>query len=245
HDPLRLSSTRYYRHPPVFVACIQGGRAVGSIPTVVTPDDSVVRESLHCAKQYWSWTDVHRRLWLPRVRDVNETVVTLPYALSTGLHEWLLYALPRLRMAEEAGVDHNARVLVPANAPTWLEPSLEMVGISPHRLLSFPQQAHWRVASLVVPAIPSERPLQSVRSWLRDMARRAGWQAREAGLRIYVSRRSAATRRVANEEEVVSYLTSLGFQSVDLATMSFVNQVRLISGAEVIVGPHGAGLTHC
>jgi capsular polysaccharide biosynthesis protein len=147
-------------------------------------------------------------------------------------------------LAEEAGVGPDARVLIPARAPAWLEPSLELVGVTPDRLMRFHQE-HWRVASLVVPSVPSDRPLRWACSWLRDMSRRCGWHPVESGLRIYVSRRSAVTRRVVNEDEVMAYLTSRGFRSVDLATLSFADQVRLLSGAQVIVGPHGAGLTHC
>jgi capsular polysaccharide biosynthesis protein len=243
-DPLGLSSTRYFQHPHTFTACIKAARVVGSVPTVIAPGDFLVRESLHCASQYWSRSDVQHRLWLPRIRHVRESVVTLPYVLSTGLHEWLLYSLPRLRLAEDAGLDPDARVLIPSRAAKWLEPSLEMVGVAPRRLLRFHQE-HWLIASLILPSVPSERPLQWVCGWLRDMAHRAGWHAAETGLRIYVSRRSAATRRVVNEDEIIAYLKPRGFRIVDLAALSLTDQIRLISGAEVIVGPHGAGLTHC
>jgi capsular polysaccharide biosynthesis protein len=59
--------------------------------------------------------------------------------------------------------------------------------------------------------------------------------------RIYVSRSDAAIRRVANEAEVETRLHRLGFETVKLAQLPFVDQVALFADAECVVGHHGAG----
>jgi hypothetical protein len=62
--------------------------------------------------------------------------------------------------------------------------------------------------------------------------------------RIYISRADAHMRRVVNEDEILEGLRPFGFMQVRLATIGLLEQLRLIRGADVIVAPHGMGLTH-
>jgi capsular polysaccharide biosynthesis protein len=62
--------------------------------------------------------------------------------------------------------------------------------------------------------------------------------------KIYISRGPAASRRILNEPELMSYLEGRGFETVTLETMPVADQIRLFSEAGVIVAPHGAGLAN-
>jgi hypothetical protein len=62
--------------------------------------------------------------------------------------------------------------------------------------------------------------------------------------RIYVSRGDADRRRITNEAALISALQGRGFISVQLAKLSVEEQIGLFRSAEVVVGPHGMGLTH-
>jgi hypothetical protein len=62
------------------------------------------------------------------------------------------------------------------------------------------------------------------------------------GLRIYISRRDAKSRRVQNEEEVLKALLPLNFIPVTLTDLSVAEQLQVFSRADIIVAPHGAGL---
>jgi hypothetical protein len=62
--------------------------------------------------------------------------------------------------------------------------------------------------------------------------------------RVYISRGDTALRRIANEVEVFDALRPLGFVEVQLAALPWLEQVALFRGADVIVAPHGMGLTH-
>lgn len=62
--------------------------------------------------------------------------------------------------------------------------------------------------------------------------------------RIYVSRGDTPRRRITNEGEILPILESHGFEIVAPGTLSFQEQVALFSEAELIAGPHGAGLTN-
>ena len=62
--------------------------------------------------------------------------------------------------------------------------------------------------------------------------------------RLYVSRDDAKHRRLANEAELLPILQDRGFTSVKLGELPVEKQLSLFRGAEIVVGPHGQGLTN-
>jgi hypothetical protein len=62
--------------------------------------------------------------------------------------------------------------------------------------------------------------------------------------RIYVSRSDAQQRRVANEPEISTELEKRGFRTVQLSRLSVAEQIGVFRDADIVVGPHGMGLTH-
>lgn len=62
--------------------------------------------------------------------------------------------------------------------------------------------------------------------------------------RIYISRGDADRRRVVNETDLITALERLGFKSFRLSELSTADQISLFRGAEIVIGPHGMGLTH-
>lgn len=62
--------------------------------------------------------------------------------------------------------------------------------------------------------------------------------------RIFVSRKNAKKRKIINENQVYDYLKMYGFEKVILEEIAFDDQVKIFSQAEIVVAPHGAGLTN-
>jgi capsular polysaccharide biosynthesis protein len=72
--------------------------------------------------------------------------------------------------------------------------------------------------------------------------------AEEAGERLYISRRKAPDRRMANEAELEERLQELGFSIIQAEDLSLMAQASTFARATCVVAPHGAGLTnliHC
>jgi hypothetical protein len=61
--------------------------------------------------------------------------------------------------------------------------------------------------------------------------------------KIYITRRSAAKRRVLNEEDLLISLKDRGYSVYELELLTFEDQIRLFRSAKTVIGPHGAGLT--
>jgi hypothetical protein len=62
--------------------------------------------------------------------------------------------------------------------------------------------------------------------------------------RLYISRGDADRRRIVNEAELTAALEGRGFVAVHLAKIPVEEQIGLFRNAEIVVGPHGMGLTH-
>jgi len=63
--------------------------------------------------------------------------------------------------------------------------------------------------------------------------------------RIYITRRASRVgRRILNEAELLSVLARHGVESHALESMSIEAQIELFYDAELVVAPHGAGLTN-
>jgi capsular polysaccharide biosynthesis protein len=68
---------------------------------------------------------------------------------------------------------------------------------------------------------------------------------RRRGRRIYVTRRNARIgRRILNEEELTQALTRRGFETIAPESLSIADQIEHFYDAQLVVGPHGAGLTN-
>jgi Glycosyltransferase 61 len=64
------------------------------------------------------------------------------------------------------------------------------------------------------------------------------------GPRLYVSRRGTKLRQIINEDEMVTGLKRLGFVLLESKWDNHPEQLAAFSGAEVVVGVHGAGMTN-
>ena len=60
--------------------------------------------------------------------------------------------------------------------------------------------------------------------------------------RIYLTRKDSQHRRLVNRLEVEEWFRGRGFEVFDPAELSFGDQLALVRGADLIVGPDGSGL---
>lgn len=67
----------------------------------------------------------------------------------------------------------------------------------------------------------------------------------DAGKRLYISREGAATRQLLNEDELYSMLQAdFGFTLIRNENYAIIDQMRIYKDADIVIGPHGAGLTN-
>jgi tetratricopeptide (TPR) repeat protein len=110
-------------------------------------------------------------------------------------------------------------------------------------LLSADQIRDRTIRQIICPEVASG---QLLRDWCAAIADHSRVQGDQEGPRIlYISRGHAPGRLLTNEAELQSALERhFGAECVHMEALAFDTQVWLANRAQIIIGPHGAGLTN-
>jgi tetratricopeptide (TPR) repeat protein/capsular polysaccharide biosynthesis protein len=148
----------------------------------------------------------------------EEALKSLPVVVGDDLSGTRLECLARF------GIGEDRIVRVPPGQIAWFEelwvPSFPYFA-EPTTLMWAPAVIHFIRTAL---DIPQERAL--------------GKPPR----RLFLTRRNAQWRHLANEDEIVVALQPFGFESIELADLSLDEQIALASEADIILGPFGAAM---
>lgn len=159
-------------------------------------------------------------------------------------YHWIIEHLPKLRALEIAEEEWGVQAtpIIPANPPSYVIESLELLGYKPKDCIEW-EGGVIHAKSYIQPTFTE--PTKQVCDWLR---RRALSNIQERSKknksnRVYISRRKATDRNIKNEHEVESILHKFGFKTYTTEDLRVSEQVSLFNNAEVVIGAHGAGLT--
>ena len=226
------------------------------------PDAYVhVRSGMVCTSDFKLIADKgmeHRRYLYPPFRGRRPESVpraeglwtTLAYCNSENFWHWMIDCLPKIRTLEIALAGEPLIICMHSMALPFQRFTLEAVLPPNFRLVYLdPETSPWirperfiwasMVSGLCMGVLPKEY-YDAIRG---PVFERLGLPATHVKTeRLYISRRNAGHRRVRNEDAVVELLAGYGFRSVQLEKLPFEEQVKLFHRAEVVVGPHGAGL---
>jgi hypothetical protein len=214
--------------------------SVGSIPRLI-------RGLLRC----------FRNRTLPRQsHDTADQTIECGLSLagpwSGGYYHWFSDYLTRLQGLQRYIdlIGHEPTLIIPSDPPEWMIRSLELAGFG-H--LARIEWAHDRIHinNYVVSSLRKEFPIEnatpipSVRAhrWLANQIK-GPIQLDGTQTNIYISREKARERHVVNEAQVMELLDQRGFRKYVLEEVPFDEQVKLFSGADIVIAPHGAGLVN-
>jgi capsular polysaccharide biosynthesis protein len=184
-------------------------------------------------------------LGVPRTLKAEGHVLVLTTDGSDGYYHWLLDALPRLEIAGNL-LEKCTQIVIPSGLPIIRE-SLSLLGFGNDRLIQADEEFNLVAETLIVPSLPGRtgRPGRWEINFLRGCFLGMDQVADKASeSRIYISRSHATKRRVTNEDELIDFLVQRGFKILHLEDMSFREQIHVFANADVVVAPHGAGLTN-
>jgi hypothetical protein len=163
---------------------------------------------------------------------------------------WSTEVLPKLRAYEEYSqvTDSKPDLIIHSDLTSWQKESLRLMGYNPESMIKHKNKTNFK--ELLVPSHryltgrgPAMYTSPNDLKWVRDRAvKNLPDEEAQFGDRIFISRSDADRRRVLNRDEVNEVLERNNFEIHVPGELSFPDQVRLFNSAEVIVGPHGAGL---
>jgi hypothetical protein len=171
-------------------------------------------------------------------QEINGLVFPMMGVWSNNYYHWILDFLPRL---EGALMWEDVTVAISPTAPKYVKESLSMLGVKYFQM----EAPHLMLKQALIPT--TRRKLgytyPDAVEWLRVNFSPNG-DGVYTSQKLYITRRFAERRRVVNEEDVCEKLLLRGFHVIAAETLSLEQQIRVFSGAEVVIAPHGAGLVN-
>jgi len=225
-------------------------------PLSLTPDGEIIREiakgnrsqiNALCEQLLpLNWLPIYSRIRSGSISPkthLEGDVLPLFQRKYPNYYHWVMDELPKLRAIEHYPED--VTIALEANPPPYVTESLDRLGFTEYvHIDESPVTADGILATI-------DRSPQFINmsyvsneyiSWLRSHAGIDGNGGYDSE-RIYVSRENSAARQVVNREELLSKLRKMGFRSYKLEERSFEDNLELFADAEIVVSPHGAGLT--
>lgn len=244
-----------------FVGEIRDVHLFGSYPIPICQRGRIVLESVvsppifvlnlgYSMRELLDTTSWERSGSSPREIDLG---VLLYNRWNRGYYHWTAETLTVLEGVEQYAKRNGEtpKLIVGPELNRYQQQSLKLLGYGSEDLIKW-DRFYGRVNRFVVPSIRRELNLGETSPvaywWLRNRMLEAATDAApdvsdEASSYVYLSREDAPRRRVKNEEEVLDVLGPYGFEKYVLSDRSVAENVELFAQADVIVGPHGAGLT--
>ncbi|MEK0191436.1 tetratricopeptide repeat protein [Microcoleus anatoxicus] len=235
-DP-RVAIPNQFDSPKTFVVIVPKGRyfAWHTTTGVITSDDKLLNDITT------NFSDPHN---LP-VYNIEGTVAALSANTGNNYYHWLYDMLPRFGLLEMSGIDIDSIdfFLVSGYFLNAQKETLELLGIPSHKIIDSVTYPHIKADRLIVPSYAGivNYPTKWIVDFLRDkFLPLADNSQSEHPERIYLTRRSATSRKIINEDEVLNLLQEYGFTNIDPANLSLAELAPLMANAKVVIG-YGAG----
>ncbi|MDX2246615.1 MAG: glycosyltransferase family 61 protein [Bacteroidia bacterium] len=248
-----------YKHqaPAAFITSVKNARLwvnhnfanhVDSM-AVISQEDKLIGEISYEFSDSLAKSVIMSKFRLSRAHYFPGKAVSLVTVKGEQFFHWILDILPKLAIMRAAGwsCDKVDYVIVNSTQSRFMRETLALAGVPMEKVITTDDHPHIKVDELLVPSKPSwtGNPPVWVIEFLRELfLPTLPKNTSHLPKKIYISRAKAPVRKVKNEEEIIQYASSAGFTSILLEDYSITDQIAMFAGAEAIIAPHGAGLTH-
>ena len=226
---------------------------------------SVISAKLLVPFVSWQWDD-HELRRVPdnqnalltrklRLSQLPKCIDSVVISLLTGTpgndnyYHWFFDCLTRLYLADLVAKSYqNIKYLIPDDIFPYQKQSLAQLGIDPSNYITSCDVNFVQSKLLIASSYPNPE-LNDPPEWCIDFIRKSFLHLAEdtgnTNQLIYISRGdSIRSRRLINENYLLSLLVPLGFRVFHLSKINFIDQITLFANAKIVVGVHGAGFTN-
>ncbi|HEX3652068.1 MAG TPA: glycosyltransferase family 61 protein [Rhizomicrobium sp.] len=236
---------------------LESATVLGSTGAVIHENRGVLFQSRYTADRYGSGASYHDFIDMPSATIDkplgNYFSMVGEYRGHRHFFHFLFDRLPRIfyLLSRFDMRDTPFVVLTNENPPGFQrdvyrfleaqQPNLKFVAV--------PERERWRLPTLYL--IDDMQPVRRtflapdmMKSMRELVIRGYGLSPASPHRRLYINRNDTRKRRIANEAEIWQSFARRGFQNIAAGKLSFRDQVALFAEAEMIAGPHGAGLSN-
>jgi tetratricopeptide (TPR) repeat protein len=159
----------------------------------------------------------------------------------TDVHfgDWIYNFVPRLHLADAAGLD-DVPVVVNADLPARYLEMLEALGVPHSRLLFRDPEGVSIFPRLYVPSWPSPSRLEPMEGQTRVYARAASKSPAGPRELLFLSRRNFSKRALVNEPEVRELFVARGFKVIRPEEETLAQSLETFARPACVAGPYGS-----
>lgn len=229
--------------PEAYVATINNGRVIGSAGFVVTDDNHLLYDLHFPYVCSMFMSEFHKQFFFSKYPMKVNKLAVLSYVWIDNYFHWLFEVLPRIHliMQKTNEIEYYVMNGIPH---IFKEDTLHILGIDKEKIIYANKETLIYAEELICPSLPGESG--NIPMWVVNFLRKHYLvQNIHRNKKIYISRKKAINnRRILNETDVVDSLYKFGFETYTLEDLPFRDQVNLFASAEVVIAPHGAGLSN-
>ncbi|MDD4600824.1 hypothetical protein SDC9_11413 [bioreactor metagenome] len=236
----------HHSFPPALVTTLSEGRVLGLDGKVILHDGRLLGDASKGYNASFESLDFFPNLNLPDEEYIDGTVAVLAAPYSNCYYHWMFDVLPRLHLLRQSGITCD-KYLVNWDGLSFQTETLTMLGVPENKLIKSKPDLYLKAQRLVIPSLSTHAGY--VPEWVCSSLRSellCGMVSEpiEEFRKIYISRDDAIHRHVVNEKELITFLSDFGFSAVLPGSLSLAEQISIFSSAQVVIAPHGAGLTN-
>jgi len=189
-----------------------------------------------------------KKICLHQPHRIPGNVAVLITEGANTYYHWLFDIIPRIHLIKKAGLFNDIDFfLLPSINHPYQREIIELLKIPSEKIIELTANKKHIADNLFAPSLPSL--LGTVNGWVLKFLREAFIKVEPERMqghskRIYISRRNANNRRLLNEVEIMNTLYDYGFEEIVAENFTFADQVEIFSNAEVVIAPHGSGLSN-
>lgn len=231
-----------------YVSLVVDGIVFPNTHIVCTRDRKILSDSFRALGHLLSsgFRDVGEATFerdLEDIEYVDRTAVVLGISTNTNYFHWLLEAIPRLLLASSHGLLPNDAVVIAPKMNRWMQEILAAYGLDELDYVNLSDKPH-RFSRVIVPA----RGIENIRTFAHHsrltsaIAGKA--HSNEKARKLFISRAKSSSRKISNENEILSAASKFGYELIYPEDYTFIQQVDIFSHATHVCGCLGAGLTN-
>ncbi len=185
-----------------------------------------------------------------RFKRYNNSIATLTTSHQSSYFHWLFNVLPKFHLLEKSGLGYDKIYIEVKNK--FQKETIKILGYDKEKIINSSECKFLSASNLIVPSLPDYDNIFNITDWTCKFLRQSFLNYNSESLnpclrkskKIYISRADATRRKISNEFEIISFLEKYEFSVVKLEHLSFLDQVNLFRNVEVVVAPHGGGLSN-
>jgi len=220
--------------------CREYGGIINKYDEFLTGKSLAQDEPFDCQDIFKTWK-------FPAMSKQKGIIANLGYCDTNGYFHWLIDVLPRLDLIEKSGLKPEKYLINYNSNIKFQKETLDLLGINQDQIINMNRKTHLKCEKVILPSLSggigyiTEQKIQFLRE---KFLKQKNNSLLTTPKRIYISREKAPKRKILNEKDFLPFIENKGFKKIYLEDFSFSEQVQLFNQAEVIISPHGAGLTN-